>query len=459
MQKGKNRFWMLIITICLCLFCVMPVFAAGIDLTQNGSLTVIFQTKNEHEAVPGAKFTIYKVENLIDENGRTEWTTDFANCGISLSGLSTSEANQAAKDLAAYAKENSITGSEQTTDTNGKATFSNLALGTYLVVLTETPKAYETIDPFLLTVPMEDDAGNTIYDITAQPKTGKLPVATPKPQSTPKRTPGPAPDPTPEPAPLPTLKPSPTPTVAPTLEPTVAPTRDPGDELAGRRLPQTGPERWMNILLFVVSLVVFIGGWIAHRKKAGKLMMLGGVLTFSAMLLLTVYQMNLERESEEATQKIKNAYEDAIDQIEVPEEAAIKQIPYIEIEGEKYIGEISIPVIDISLPVRMECTQEGLKEAPCRYVGSAFDHSLIISAHNYKRHFGNISMLEVGDEVVFTDVEGLQYFYEVLGTEVLGAYDVEEMEEGNWDLTLFTCTYGGRNRVTVRCKLIEEGAI
>ena len=39
--------------------------------------------------------------------------------------------------------------------------------------------------------------------------------------------------------------------------------------------------------------------------------------------------------------------------------------------------------------------------------------------------------------------------------EILQPGDVEEMLSGGWALTLFTCTLGGRTRVTVRC---EEAA-
>ena len=37
--------------------------------------------------------------------------------------------------------------------------------------------------------------------------------------------------------------------------------------------------------------------------------------------------------------------------------------------------------------------------------------------------------------------------------ETLMPTAVEEMESGDWDLTLFTCTVGGRTRVAVRCAL------
>jgi len=40
--------------------------------------------------------------------------------------------------------------------------------------------------------------------------------------------------------------------------------------------------------------------------------------------------------------------------------------------------------------------------------------------------------------------------------ETLQPTAVEEMCSGDWDLTLFTCTLGGKFRVTVRCDRVEE---
>ena len=53
---------------------------------------------------------------------------------------------------------------------------------------------------------------------------------------------------------------------------------------------------------------------------------------------------------------------------------------------------------------------------------------------------------------MFTDVEGNEFQYTVAKTEVLDGTDIEGMKAGDWDLTLFTCTIGGRQRVTVRCQ-------
>ena len=59
-----------------------------------------------------------------------------------------------------------------------------------------------------------------------------------------------------------------------------------------------------------------------------------------------------------------------------------------------------------------------------------------------------------GDEVRFIDLDGNIWNYVVSGTEVIAGYDVERMKSGDWDLTLFTCTYGGENRYTLRCTMV-----
>ena len=66
-----------------------------------------------------------------------------------------------------------------------------------------------------------------------------------------------------------------------------------------------------------------------------------------------------------------------------------------------------------------------------------------------------VQMLEEGDTVLFTDCAGAQYQYQVSQIEEVNGDDAAKMEEGDWDLTLFTCTYSGRSRVTVRCKRVQ----
>ena len=132
-----------------------------------------------------------------------------------------------------------------------------------------------------------------------------------------------------------------------------------------------------------------------------------------------------------------------------------REMPVQTIDGRDYIGVLSIPALELELPILSGCTYPNLKVAPCRYLGSAYNDSLVIAAHNYSTHFGRLSTLQDGDSVLFTDMEGTVFSYEVVALETLMPTAVEEMATGDWDLTLFTCTLGGQSRVTVRCARIE----
>ena len=127
------------------------------------------------------------------------------------------------------------------------------------------------------------------------------------------------------------------------------------------------------------------------------------------------------------------------------------EMPVVEIDGREYVGTLYLPTIGRTLPVLNGWSGELLKIAPCRYLGSAYNDNLIVMAHNYDSHFGRLKKLQIGDPVTFQDVEDHDFEYEVVSLEILNPEDVEPMEEGDWDLTLFTCTIGGKTRITVRC--------
>ena len=53
-------------------------------------------------------------------------------------------------------------------------------------------------------------------------------------------------------------------------------------------------------------------------------------------------------------------------------------------------------------------------------------------------------------------MDGVTITYKVVAKDILDPTAVEEMTEGTYDLTLFTCTYGGQSRVTVFCDRIAD---
>ena len=82
--------------------------------------------------------------------------------------------------------------------------------------------------------------------------------------------------------------------------------------------------------------------------------------------------------------------------------------------------------------------------------------NLIIAGHNYRGHFGSLNQLTLGDMVQLTDAAGNVFSYAVSKIEELPGSALKEMEAGEWDLTLFTCTMSRISRITVRCDRIED---
>lgn len=128
-----------------------------------------------------------------------------------------------------------------------------------------------------------------------------------------------------------------------------------------------------------------------------------------------------------------------------------REMPVMTVDGRAYVGVLEIPALERKLAVLSESTPEGLKTAPGRFRGSVYTDDLVICAHNYASHFGDIGTLQPGEILFFTDAENVSHSFRVEKVEILQADAVQEMTQSIWDLTLFTCTPGGGERVTVRC--------
>lgn len=158
---------------------------------------------------------------------------------------------------------------------------------------------------------------------------------------------------------------------------------------------------------------------------------------------------------EEITQKREETEKEAL----LPElvlDPANVEMTEVTIKGHSYIGYLTID--DLVLPILSDWSYKKLQIAPCRYTGNLRSNDLVLMAHNYPKHFGKLSDLRWGDSVTFTDMDGVVTKYTVVSRDILAPSAVEEMTAGNFDLTLFTCTYGGKSRVTVYCDRVEYTA-
>ena len=202
------------------------------------------------------------------------------------------------------------------------------------------------------------------------------------------------------------------------------------------------------------------------KNNKGKGLIAWGLLLIAAALSLTGYNLydgyRAERSAREAVSSLEvlTPAETALGpendptgkETEIPDYILNPnmEMPAEHINGVDYIGILRIPALDLELPVISEWSYPHLKIAPCRYTGSAYTGDLIIAAHNYSAHFGKLNALHEGDTATFTDMDGNVFTYQMAERETLQPTSVDEMESGDWDLTLFTCTVGGQSRITLR---------
>ena len=201
-------------------------------------------------------------------------------------------------------------------------------------------------------------------------------------------------------------------------------------------------------------------------KRLGKYCMILGALMLVSALVLFLYNRQEAARAKAAADTLMPQLMEQIQQnaddyvteptipVDLPQigpETAPSAMKTVEIDGHAYIGYLTIPRLNLELPMMADWSYPQLRIAPCRYAGTIAGEDLVLMAHNYARHFGKISTLTPGDPVYFTDMDGVVTAYQVVASDVLQPQAVEEMTAGLYDLTLFTCTYGGKTRVTVYC--------
>ena len=189
-------------------------------------------------------------------------------------------------------------------------------------------------------------------------------------------------------------------------------------------------------------------------KKSGVILIsLGAVLILAALLLFLYNRSEDRRAGQEAESLLEDARSAmAANAAPEPQEEPAEEITY------DYAGVIAIPDLSLELPVIDQWNYARLKVAPCRQSGAAADGDLVIAAHNYKSHFGYLDRLEPGASVIFTDMEGTVYRYDVEEIRQLEPEDVEDVSSvfsSEYPLVLYTCTPGGKARVAVFCRWAE----
>ncbi len=206
------------------------------------------------------------------------------------------------------------------------------------------------------------------------------------------------------------------------------------------------------------------------RKIISRILIIAGILSICSAISLIIYNNVEDSRAVKSNNEVLASAKEKIEYAGTEEtsagngensgsteteETAGGYMPSVNVSGYDCIGYLSIPAIDIEYPILDNWDYKKLKVAPCRYYGSVYTRDLVIAGHNYRSVFGKLKRLKKGDTVYFTDVKNETYKYDVELVEILEPTDIREMVESPFDLTLYTCTYGGKQRVTVRCMLAK----
>lgn len=189
------------------------------------------------------------------------------------------------------------------------------------------------------------------------------------------------------------------------------------------------------------------------NKKAGRILLCLSAVLFIAAIIVGIDLYNRGNNAQNNADEILSEYENS-------------QAPSLEnnipetFKEHNVLGVIEIETINQKLPIIDETTTQTLELSCCYYKGALPGQkgNMVITGHNYANGsiFGDLDKLKLGDKVsISTKAE--TYIYKVYDTEVIMPDDVKALDEyeGDYALTLMTCTSNGNRRLLVRCSLTE----
>ncbi len=208
------------------------------------------------------------------------------------------------------------------------------------------------------------------------------------------------------------------------------------------------------------------------KRRFGAACFVLGAVLLAAALLLFLHNEQEDRQAGEAASAALTAVQQAIADQETqeptqaqesdetastePETTAPTELTVVNIDGNDYVGYLSIPYFELELPILAQASMEGLQIAPCLQYGSPLTDDAVIAGHNFKQHFRALHDIQPGEYLTFTDMNGYTIEYGVVEVQIIDPTDVYSVINSEYDLILYTCTTGGATRVIVCCNRLEK---
>ena len=171
---GKNKFIKRIVMFIVSILVISSPIFENISYAIGNKTVVInshsYDKNNNKIAISGAEFYLYKVGEY--DGNKYVLTDEFKKSWVNINNSSAKVELDSANKLYKYAKDNNIKGRLEITDSNGKAVFSGLGDGVYVIAQEGSVKIGNMIyksNPFLVKSPSHFEDGNTIV---VEPKYG-----------------------------------------------------------------------------------------------------------------------------------------------------------------------------------------------------------------------------------------------------------------------------------------------
>lgn len=143
------------------------------------------------------------------------------------------------------------------------------------------------------------------------------------------------------------------------------------------------------------------------KRFFGIVLMIVGMVSVACSVMLYISNRNEDKQAQELTEyylpqlieTIKNntdnsepsvqdnVSDDVFGDADVSNDTVNNNdMPVFYIDEQGFVGYLSIPSLNLELPIMSETDYQKLQMAPCRFYGSAKTDNLIVGAHNYSKH-------------------------------------------------------------------------
>ena len=140
------------------------------DESRNGHCSITVSMTYKEKAVRGGKLALYKVGDVAENDGNYSFVP-VKEIQADIPEFGDIQSPELAGKLAKLEKKlTPVTADPVTVGKDGKATFSDLTFGLYLVVQKTAASGYGKTKPFLVSLPYFYE-GEYQYDVASQPKT------------------------------------------------------------------------------------------------------------------------------------------------------------------------------------------------------------------------------------------------------------------------------------------------